>query len=91
MSMRSDLFLCVVILILVVFNVSMDIMDVIIIINNNIIIINVVRGRTFFVLPLPQPLVGEKKRRQEGGPTLRLFPSRNASGTRPTSPRCGLA
>ena len=89
MSMRSDLFLCVVILILVVFNVSMDIMDVIIIIIN--IIINVVRGRTFFVLPLPQPLVGEKKRRQEGGPTLRLFPSRNASGTRPTSPRCGLA
>ena len=89
MSMRSDLFLCVVILILVVFNVSMDIMDVIII--NNNIIINVVRGRTFFVLPLPQPLVGEKKRRQEGGPTLRLFPSRNASGTRPTLPRCGLA
>ena len=89
MSMRSDLFLCVVILILVVFNVSMDIMDVIIIIIN--IIINVVRGRTFFVLPLPQPLVGEKKRRQEGGPTLRLFPSRNASGTRPTLPRCGLA
>ena len=90
MSMRSDLFLCVVILILIVFNVSMDIMDVIIIINN-IIIINVVRERTFFVLPLPQPLVGEKKRRQEGGPTLRLFPSRNASGTRPTLPRCGLA
>ena len=90
MSMRSDLFLCVVILILVVFNVSMDIMDVIIIIIINIII-NVVRGRTFFVLPLPQPLVGEKKRRQEGGPTLRLFPSRNASGTRPTLPRCGLA
>ena len=89
MSMRSDLFLCVVILILVVFNVSMDIMDVIII--NNNVIINVVRGRTFFVLPLPQPLVGEKKRRQEGGPTLRLFPSRNASGTRPTLPRCGLA
>ena len=89
MSMRSDLFLCVVILILIVFNVSMDIMDVIIIIIN--IIINVVRGRTFFVLPLPQPLVGEKKRRQEGGPTLRLFPSRNASGTRPTLPRCGLA
>ena len=88
--MRSDLFLCVVILILVVFNVSMDIMDVIIIIIINIII-NVVRGRTFFVLPLPQPLVGEKKRRQEGGPTLRLFPSRNASGTRPTLPRCGLA
>jgi len=90
MSMRSDLFLCVVILILIVFNVSMDIMDVIIIIIINIII-NVVRGRTFFVLPLPQPLVGEKKRRQEGGPTLRLFPSRNASGTRPTLPRCGLA
>jgi len=90
MSMRSDLFLCVVILILIVFNVSVDIMDVIIIIIINIII-NVVRGRTFFVLPLPQPLVGEKKRRQEGGPTLRLFPSRNASGTRPTSPRCGLA
>ena len=87
--MMSDLFLCVVILILIVFNVSMDIMDVIII--NNNIIINVVRGRTFFVLPLPQPLVGEKKRRQEGGPTLRLFPSRNASGTRPTLPRCGLA
>ena len=90
MSMRSDLFLCVVILILIVFNVSMDIMDVIIIIINNIIN-NVVRERTFFVLPLPQPLVGEKKRRQEGGPTLRLFPSRNASGTRPTLPRCGLA
>lgn len=87
--MMSDLFLCVVILILIVFNVSMDIMDVIII--NNNIIINVVRGRTFFVLPLPQPLVGEKKRRQEGGPTLRLFPSRNASGTRPTLLRCGLA
>ena len=46
-----------IILILVVFNVSMDIMDVIIIIIINIII-NVVRGRTFFVLPLPQPLVG---------------------------------